>query len=308
MSNDSASSQNGILIVNKARGITSFDVIRRLRKILKIKKIGHAGTLDPLATGVLVIAFGKATRLLQYLQAGTKKYEATFKLGEETDTLDSDGVILSTAPVPHLELKNIQSSCDSFIGEILQIPPVYSAIKKNGVPLYKLARQGKKISPEGRLIKILNIEVVSLDLPYVTIKVTCGKGTYIRSLVRDLGTQFGCGAHLTKLIRTGSKPFYLDTALTLEQIEALYEKKQFSQARISPVHALSQIHHIPVVEEQVKSLQNGHMITVTEWKGTFDNKNKEEEFAAVFDEKLVAIGKKIDDLVFKPTKVFSPPI
>ncbi len=209
---------DGLLIIDKPTGISSFDVVRRVRRLYKTRKVGHAGTLDPLATGVLVVGLGDGTRLIQYLMEGEKSYRATFKLGEATDTQDSEGQIIDSHPIEGLLPERVAEACRSFVGRISQVPPMYSALKKDGVPLYKLARQGVEVEREARTIDIFKVEVVDIDLPYVTIEVDCAKGSYIRTLCHDIGRRLGCGAHMTALRRTRSAPYEESDSHTLERL------------------------------------------------------------------------------------------
>jgi len=212
---------HGLLLINKPGGMTSHDVVRKVRRICHTRKVGHAGTLDPLATGVLPVAVGDGTKILQFLLAENKSYRATFKLGVTTDTLDSEGTILLERSVPAIGLAQLEICCDRFRGDIDQLPPMYSALKKDGVPLYKLARQGVEVEREPRRVTIQRLEIIDLDGDLVTIDVDCSKGTYIRSLVSDIGEALGCGAHLTALCRTRSGDFLLEECQTLEDLAAL---------------------------------------------------------------------------------------
>lgn len=199
--------------------MSSHDVVRQVRRICRTRKVGHAGTLDPLATGVLPVAVGDGTKILQFLFTDNKSYRATFKLGMTTDTLDSEGQVLSERPVPELSRPVIEKICDLFRGNIMQTPPMYSALKKNGVPLYKLAREGKEVEREARPVTISKLELVDIDLPFVTIDVDCSKGTYIRTLVDDIGEELACGAHMTALRRTRSGTFDIADCATLEMLQ-----------------------------------------------------------------------------------------
>jgi tRNA pseudouridine55 synthase len=209
---------HGILLIDKPAGMTSHDVVRQVRRVFKTRKVGHAGTLDPLATGVLAVAVGDGTKILQFLLAEAKSYRATFRLGVTTDTLDATGAILRERPLPAACRAQLDQACDSFRGEIRQVPPMYSALKKNGVPLYKLARKGEQVTREPRPVTIARLEIIEVDLPDVTIEVDCSKGTYIRSLIADIGEVLGCGAHLTALRRLGSGRFRLADCLPWEQL------------------------------------------------------------------------------------------
>ena len=198
--------------------MTSHDVVRQVRRICRTRKVGHAGTLDPLATGVLPVAIGDGTKVLQFLLADNKSYRATLLLGKTTDTLDSEGQLLLERPVPEDCSQRLEPACQQFRGDIMQTPPMYSALKKNGVPLYKLARQGEIVDRDARPVTVSRLEIVKVDLPYVTIEVDCSKGTYIRSLIDDIGEVLGCGAHLTALRRTQSGFFKIADCVPLDQL------------------------------------------------------------------------------------------
>ncbi len=201
--------------------MTSHDVVRRVRRIYKTRKVGHGGTLDPLATGVLPVAIGDGTKILQFLLAEDKSYRATFKLGITTDTFDSEGQILLERPVPEFTSADLENVCADFRGQIEQLPPMFSALKKDGVPLYKLARQGKTVARELRPVLISRLDIVECGPQLVTIEVDCSKGTYIRTLISDIGEQLGCGAHLIALRRLQSGEFSIDECLTLEELQQL---------------------------------------------------------------------------------------
>lgn len=231
---------HGLLLLDKPAGLTSHDCVRQVRRLFKTRKVGHAGTLDPLATGVLPIAIGNATKILQFLLAEDKSYRATFKLGITTDTLDSDGQIVLQRPVPSISSQTLTDICARFTGEIDQQPPMYSALKKDGVPLYKLARQGKEIERPTRRIKIFRLDIIESVADQVTIEVDCSKGTYIRSLAHDIGEILGCGAHITSLRRLRTGPFSIDECTTLEELGSAADKQQFL------VSADSALRNLPV--------------------------------------------------------------
>lgn len=204
---------NGILVVDKPKGPTSHDICQYFKRTLPVKKVGHAGTLDPLATGILVILLDDATKLQSIFMGKDKEYEFTMRLGVTTDTYDSEGKVVSEiSPDGDVEEK-LKSILPQFTGEIWQTPPPFSAIKKNGTPLYKLARRGETVEIPPRKIKIYSLEILNVSLPEVTLKAKCSCGTYIRSLVHDLGNQLGVGAHVTQLRRLRSEPFGLENAL-----------------------------------------------------------------------------------------------
>jgi len=210
---------NGILLIDKPPGMTSHDVVRRVRRLLRTRRVGHTGTLDPLATGVLPIAVGEATRIVQFLMEGDKTYRAVLKLGETTTTQDAEGEVLERRPVEGITAETVIAAARSFEGVIRQLPPMYSALKKDGVPLYRLARQGIEVERESRAVRIDRLQILDVDLPLITLEVDCSKGTYVRTLCHDLGLVLGTGAHLLALRRTRSGSFTEADCVTLEQLE-----------------------------------------------------------------------------------------
>lgn len=211
----------GILLVDKPGDHTSHDVVARLRGKLRMKRIGHAGTLDPMATGLLIILVGKATRVSQYLTSLDKEYEGTIELGKVTDTQDADGEMLETRPVPALTEADLAAAIRTFHGDQYQTPPMYSAIKIDGVPLYKSARKGEEVEREPRFIRVMSWEITRFGVPQFDFRMRVTKGTYVRTLAHDLGQKLGCGAHLAALRRTASDKFHVSQALTLDQLQAL---------------------------------------------------------------------------------------
>ena len=211
---------DGIINVYKEKGFTSHDVVAKLRGILRMKKIGHTGTLDPAAEGVLPVCLGKGTRLCDMLTDKTKTYRAVLLLGKETDTQDTTGAVQAEYPV-HVTEEEVREAILSFLGDYMQIPPMYSALKVNGKKLYELARQGKEVEREARPVQILDIQIESIELPRVTFSVSCSKGTYIRTLCYDIGRRLGCGGCMESLLRTRVDCFVLEDSLTLSQIEKL---------------------------------------------------------------------------------------
>ena len=212
----------GILLVDKPSGITSHDIVDRLRRKLKMKKIGHAGTLDPLATGLMIMLIGKATKVSQFLISLDKSYEGTFKLGVETDSQDSDGEIVQTKDLPdNLSDEMIGDAMKEFLGDQYQTPPMFSAKKINGVPLYKIARKGKTVEREPRVIRINELSLIGWDAPEGKFYMDCSKGTYVRTIFHDLGQKLGCGGHLTSLRRTKINDFSIEGVSTLEEIESM---------------------------------------------------------------------------------------
>ncbi len=211
----------GILLIDKPRGPSSHDIVDRVRRKLAMRRIGHAGTLDPNATGLLIILVGKATKVSQYLMSLDKFYEGVIKLGQETDSHDSEGKITVETPVPSLNEEEILNFMNGFVGDQYQIPPMFSAKKIKGVPLYKLARKGKVVEREPRFIRISAIKLLCFDSPLITFSIHCSKGAYVRTIAHDLGQKVGCGAHLSALRRTAIDKFLLTDALPLEEFENL---------------------------------------------------------------------------------------
>ncbi len=210
---------NGIVIVDKPEGLTSHDVVSRMRRIFKTRRVGHSGTLDPLATGVLPVFVGRATRACEFALCDEKEYIATMRLGLETDTQDITGNIISEKAVS-ASPEDVLSACKQFEGELFQTPPMYSAIKIDGVPLYKLARAGKEVERKARKIQISSISARNISEKDYELSVACSKGTYIRTLIYDIGNALGCGACMTSLRRTKSGIFEISSARTIDEIEA----------------------------------------------------------------------------------------
>jgi tRNA pseudouridine55 synthase len=201
--------------------MTSHDVVAIARRALGTKKVGHCGTLDPLATGLLLITIGRGTKIQDLLMSEDKEYVGTLRLGEATDSQDADGQVIETIPVPDFTPQQIQQAFDKFKGDFYQTPPLISAIKKNGVPLYKLARQGKHVEREPRFVRVYAQEIKNIRLPEVDFVVVCSKGFYVRTYANDIGQELGCGAHLSALRRTKSGRFSVQNALSVEELKAL---------------------------------------------------------------------------------------
>lgn len=250
---------NGIINVYKEKGFTSHDVVAKLRGILKQKKIGHTGTLDPDAVGVLPVCLGKGTRLCDMLTDETKTYVAGLLLGKETDTQDTSGTVLEERDHSHLTEVQIEEAIYSFKGEQMQIPPMYSALKVNGQKLYDLARQGKVVERKARPVTFYEIKILEMNLPHVKIEVTCSKGTYIRTLCHDIGQKLGCGGCMESLVRSKVGRFEIANSLTLKQIEELRDKGENSFVYTVE----SMFMHLPAVvvpEGLDKALYNGNSI------------------------------------------------
>ncbi|MAJ16425.1 MAG: tRNA pseudouridine(55) synthase TruB [Opitutia bacterium TMED67] len=212
---------DGILLIDKPAGPTSHDIVDIIRNSYRIKKVGHCGTLDPAATGLLIIVLGKATKLSEKLMSDDKVYVGSMKLGETTNTFDAEGQVESTQPVPDLSIETLQKEANKFLGDQMQIPPMVSAIKINGTPLYKLARKGQTIDRKERFIHLYKFLISEYETPVAWFKVACTKGTYIRTLAHDFGQKIGCGGHLSGLRRTISGTFKVSNATSLEELTTL---------------------------------------------------------------------------------------
>lgn len=211
---------DGVLLVDKAQGMTSHDVVAIVRRQLQFKKIGHCGTLDPLATGLLILVLGRGTKIQDLLMSEEKEYVGTMALGVTTDSQDADGEVLETKPVPALSREQIEAAFAKYDGDFYQMPPMVSAIKKDGVALYKLARQGRTIEREPRFVHVFAHEIRDVRLPEVDFRVVCSKGFYVRTYAHDIGADLGCGAHLKNLRRTKSGRFTLDRAITIDELQS----------------------------------------------------------------------------------------
>lgn len=212
------SSLDGAILIDKPAGPTSHDVVDAIRRRFQLKKVGHCGTLDPNATGLLIIVLGRGTKLSEKLMGDDKVYEGTIKFGESTDSYDADGELTASLPVPPMSLEELNAEAAKFIGDQLQVPPMVSAIKKNGVPLYKLARKGIEVEREPRLIHIYNFRFTKYEEPLAEFRVACTKGTYVRSIAHDLGQKLGCGAHLAMLRRSVSGKFDVAEATRFDDV------------------------------------------------------------------------------------------
>ena len=216
---------DGVLIIDKEKNFTSHDVVAKVKKALGAKKVGHLGTLDPNATGVLALVINKATKYADRFSGGEKTYHAVVKLGEETDTYDSEGKITETKSIDGVSAEDVEKVLCSFLGEIDQLPPMFSAVKKDGVPLYKLARKGIEIEREAKKVEIYSIENIKVELPLVSFDVSASRGTYIRTLAFDFGRKLGVGAHLQDLRRTGSGIFKIDDSVKCTESKEVLESK-----------------------------------------------------------------------------------
>jgi tRNA pseudouridine55 synthase len=225
---------DGVLLVDKAEGMTSHDVVALVRRKLEIKKVGHCGTLDPIATGLLLLTLGRGTKIQDLLMSEDKEYAGTLTLGTSTTTQDREGEVVEERPVPALTENDVRAAFDKFRGDFYQMPPMVSAIKHGGVPLYKLARQGKVVEREPRLVHVYRYSVDRIVPPEIDFSVLCSKGFYVRTYVHDIGEALGCGAHLKSLRRSKSGRFNVDQAITVDQIKTAPRQEILSRMLTLP--------------------------------------------------------------------------
>lgn len=245
---------NIIINLNKDRGITSHEAVTKIKRLFKVRKAGHAGTLDPLATGVLIVCLNEATKITSYLSELDKEYLAVMKLGESTDTFDSEGKIIKSITDFTLSTIEVKRVIDMFVGDIEQTPPMFSAIKMKGEPLYKLARKGISADIKPRKVHISKIDILCLEQPFLSINVSCSKGTYIRSLCNDIGNALGVGAHLTSLTRTKIGDFKIENSAKMEELP------QKIKSIYSIDNALSHLPEVKLFDEEFHRVKNGNPV------------------------------------------------
>jgi len=253
---------NGIIVIDKPENVTSAQVVAYVKRALKADKVGHAGTLDPFARGVLICCVNQGTKLARFLLSGKKKYDALLKLGEETDTQDFTGNVISTGNPKNLSQDTIHRVIKTYEGTIEQLPPIYSALKHKGVPLYKLARNGKPVQKPPRRVEIYNINICRIDLPFIRFEVSCSAGTYIRALCSDIGRSLGCGGHLKALTRTESSGFNLDQAISLHSLDELIDTGKLPERTITLSDALSNIPEFIAKSSLAAMIRHGKIITI----------------------------------------------
>jgi tRNA pseudouridine55 synthase len=286
---------SGILIVDKPAGISSAKVVARVKEILKAKKAGHTGTLDPFATGVMVCCINRATKLAGFFLAGNKKYEAVLRLGIETDTQDSTGNVTRTCHSVEFSENTIRSVFKRYEGPLTQIPPVYSALKYKGIPLYKLARSDKPVQKPARKISIFDLKIRDIQLPTVCFEVFCSAGTYIRTLCADIGASLGCGGHLKELRRIESGGFSIKDAITLEQLNDLTSADKSSGRIISMSDALKDFPEHTADINLANKIKYGQILTKNDI--VFETANPSEGFMKIVDgeKQLIAVLKYAGD-------------
>jgi tRNA pseudouridine55 synthase len=251
---------HGVLVVDKPKGITSFDVVREVRRALGVKKVGHTGTLDPMATGVLPICIGDGTKIAQFITEATKSYDATLKLGATTDTLDADGKVLETRPVPPITREVLEAALSKFRGAFQQVPPMYSAIKIGGKRLYELARAGEEVERQPRNVTVYELTLRDFSADEVQLSVTCSKGFFVRTLAADLGEALGCGAHLTALRRTQSGPFLLAQSLPLADVIA--QRQAVAPRIVGLSDSLKDVPALHLTEAEAARARHGGVVEV----------------------------------------------
>lgn len=294
---------SGILNVNKPAGRTSFSIVARLRKLSGEKRVGHAGTLDPLATGVLPVCFGQATRIVEYLMNRPKTYVATIELGISTDTFDREGKVTERTDPTGISISEIEDALKSYVGVIKQVPPAYSALKLHGAKYYNLARAGIPVNPQPREVTIEKIDLLKFDIPCLEIRVQCSKGTYIRSLANDLGKQLSCGACLKDLVRSGYGPFKLEHSILWDEAEETAAKGKLSDMLHPMDFPLADWPLIMLNSEQANKVIKGHNIALP-----VDNDSKN-TYCRAYDlqHKFIAVMKFIRETgTWHPEKVFNP--
>ena len=311
---------DGLLIVDKPKGITSLDVVREIKRRFIIKKAGHIGTLDPFATGVLPIAINEGTKLVPFLQEDPKEYEGVMKLGEETTTDDLTGEVVLRRHLDGVTPEAIESIIQTFHGKIRQTPPMFSAVKVQGKPLYRWARKGVEIERKEREVEIFNIEIEEMDLPQIRFRISCSKGTYIRTLAKDIGRKIGCGAHLTLLRRCRSGPFTLLQAIPFEKLKAFSKGESLRSCLIPLREALSSLREVIGDENLLKKVRCGKEIAMRDFSSQLLPAFEKGEWLKMSspDEGLVAIlkwelkeGEKTpwaspEKAVLRPLRVFYP--
>ena len=247
---------HGFIVVDKPSGMTSHDVVARIRRIAGTRKAGHTGTLDPFATGVLPVAVNDGTKVIPFLDEASKSYLALVRLGVVTDTLDMTGTVLSQSDPSFITHEMFSATLPRFTGSITQTPPMFSAIKQNGQPLYKLARKGIEVERAERRVEIASLELLTYDPPFVSLLVTCSRGTYVRTLADDIGRELGCGAALQELRRTASGPFIVGAAVTLHELESA-DSILFERLVITPSEAIGHLPEIQLSDNGLGKVRHG---------------------------------------------------
>ncbi len=256
------SASAGVLVLDKPKGLTSHDVVDEVRRLTGERRVGHAGTLDPLATGVLVVCLGPTTRLAEYLAEGQKSYRATIHLGITTETYDAEGRVVEERPWEHVTRQMFEEALVQFRGVIWQVPPMYAALKRDGQPLYRLARRGVEVERAPRQVRIDDLRLLAWQPPRVTLELRCSKGTYVRSLAHELGQRLGVGAHLADLVRLAVGPFRLESAVPLERLRALCAAGEWRTVLLSMESAVAHLPRLTLEADAARRLALGQALAL----------------------------------------------
>ena len=290
---------DGVFLLDKPQGMSSNDIMQKVKRLFQANKAGHTGALDPLATGMLPICLGEATKFSQFLLDADKRYVVTAKLGERTDTSDADGQVVETRPV-NVETSQILTALEQFRGDILQVPTMFSALKHDGKPLYEYARAGITVEREARPITIFGINFIEYQAPSLTLEVHCSKGTYIRTLVDDLGEVLGCGAHVTVLRRTAVADYPTEKMMTWDALQALAEQGDLDQHLLPIDTAVSKLPALKLNAEQSKGIGFGQRVK-------FANEAKLRGQVRLFSDKNIFLGVALidDNNVIRPQRLIT---
>ena len=294
---------SGFLLVDKPSGITSSKLVQVIKKTFSLNKIGHTGTLDPLATGLMVLCVGQATKFSQFLLVKDKSYRVSIKLGVATDTFDAEGLVTSEKDVNHVTRDLIEASLTNFQGEIEQIPPMYSAIKKNGVPLYKMARRGLKVDLEPRKVRIYEIKMLGFDGKFLDLKVCCSKGTYIRTIAADLGDVLGCGAHVVELRRLSVGTYDEKDMLTFDELVKLENTDGLADHLLPIASAFKDWSEVLIDPRQARLLKNGAKLA--DRFVLRDSRVGIYESIDGIEKKFIGVGEILGDGVLKPSRMLA---
>ena len=290
---------DGVFLLDKPQGMSSNDIMQKVKRVFQANKAGHTGALDPLATGMLPICLGEATKFSQFLLDADKRYVVTAKLGERTDTSDAEGQVVETHPV-NVETSQILTALEQFRGDILQVPTMFSALKHNGKPLYEYARAGITVEREARPITIFELNFIEYQAPFLTLEVHCSKGTYIRTLVDDLGEVLGCGAHVTVLRRTAVADYPAEKMMTWDALQALAEQGDLDQHLLPIDTAVSKLPALKLNAEQSKGIGFGQRVK-------FANEAKLRGQVRLFSDKNIFLGVALidDNNVIRPQRLIT---
>ena len=296
---------SGILNVDKPYGMTSMEVVRRVKRALGVRKgVGHGGTLDPIATGVIPVCIGRATRVMEYILDGSKEYTCRIHMGVSTDTYDAMGEIAAERETSHVTRQGIESALREFRGEISQVPPMYSALKREGRRLYDLAREGVEVELEPRPVIVHEVRLLEWTPPVATVNIVCGKGFYVRSLAHDLGNALGCGGHMTSLVRRRTGPFHLDDAASLEEAVEAIESGRTTEWLVGPDSVLESMPAMIVGQQHLTALRNGRPLPVGVGPSTDSSAGRIRAYST--DGVFVAIMRFDSELrQWRPDRVFS---